>query len=290
MGTDLRSLFVLVLLCLRLAAAAPDESLAQACVRGDVAAAAARLRAGDDVNQVLADNETPLLLAAHQGSAALMRLLLKAGAKPTALRWNGETLLHAAVSSGQVEAVEVALAQGLDGNAGDARRGQTALHYAAAEGRTEIAKVLLAHGAAVNARSKTGVTPLWMAVQASHKETAAVLLAGGADVALEGPSGYRAVHLAARSCQAPVLAEVLAAHADPNAAAEGGVTPLHVAVMQSCLPAVKALVAAGAEVEAKTDKGQTPLEFARRRRMKEILAFFDEWKSAHPTQEQTAEK
>lgn len=58
----------------------------------------------------------------------------------------------------------------------------TALHSAALEGRAELARILLRLGAAVNARSKSGATPLFAACEAGHVATARVLLAGGADM------------------------------------------------------------------------------------------------------------
>src|SRR5205809_2609365 len=68
---------------------------------------------------------TPLLLAAKNGSAAVMAPLLKAGADVNAATSNGTTPLMFAAASGNADAVHALVAGGADVNAKDSIRGLT---------------------------------------------------------------------------------------------------------------------------------------------------------------------
>ena len=72
------------------------------------------------------------------------------------------------------------LRKGADVNARD-RSGATPLHAAALKGNLAMAELLLAHGAAVDARDGDGLTPLHNAALSGHAEVAALLLDRGAD-------------------------------------------------------------------------------------------------------------
>src|SRR6266404_2309317 len=91
-----------------------------AAYRSDAESAAALIRAGANVNAKNKYGVTPLALAADQGSAALLDILLKAGAKPNdPINFvnTGETpLMHAARSS-KIDAVKTLVRAGADVNA-----------------------------------------------------------------------------------------------------------------------------------------------------------------------------
>jgi ankyrin repeat protein len=72
-----------------------------------------------------------------------------------------------------------------------------------------------------------------------------------------------------------MLQAIAAAKPDWNAIATNGGTPLLLAVEQNCLPAVRLLVEAGADLSVKNQRGATALEYARRRRLKEIVEFLE---------------
>ncbi|MDP7109334.1 MAG: ankyrin repeat domain-containing protein, partial [Nitrospinaceae bacterium] len=67
--------------------------------------------------------------------------------------------IHQAAKDGNIEAVKLDLADGMDVNAKDDRR-RTSLHYAAEEDYKEIAELLIAAGVNVNAKNNLGGTPL----------------------------------------------------------------------------------------------------------------------------------
>ena len=72
------------------------------------------------------------------------------------------------------------LENGGDREARDTESGGTPIYHAAAWGRTSVVELLIARGADVNAKSKSGVTPLAAAEKNGFAETAKVLRQHGA--------------------------------------------------------------------------------------------------------------
>ncbi len=117
---------------------------------------------GIDLEQPNARGETPLMLAAVRGYAALVNTLLEQGAQPNRAGW---TALHYAAS----------------------HTGDTALH---------ILQQLLEHSAYIDAESPNGTTPLMMAARYGLSDAVALLLEAGADPSLKNQQGLTAVDFA----------------------------------------------------------------------------------------------
>ncbi len=110
------------------------------------------------------------VLAGTSADVGVMRALLEYGADPLTTAADGTTALMAAAGFEQtlgissitaaeaLEAVKVALAQGIDVNAKN-KEGETALHGAAYFGADPVVQFLVDHGASVNARNRLGLTP-----------------------------------------------------------------------------------------------------------------------------------
>ena len=90
---------------------------------------------------------TPIVLAATNGSAAVIEALLKAGANPNDASAEGETVLMTAARTGNPAAVSVLLKAGASVNATEGWRGETALMWAAAENHGAVVTLLIDHGA-----------------------------------------------------------------------------------------------------------------------------------------------
>lgn len=158
---------------------------------------------------------TPLWPASQNGSALMTALLLEAGADPRATLLSGETLVMTAARSGSAEVVRQLLEGGADPN-GSATRGQTALMWAAGQGHSSVVEVLLEYGADVHARTN---------LRTQFMKT---------DKAQESHPGYQVW------------------------VNEGGNTPLMFAARAGGLRAAELLVAAGSDVNAVAASGITP--------------------------------
>ena len=169
---------------------------------------------------------TPLALAAENGSAAFIELLLDAGADPDAATPEGETALLTVSRTGRADAVRLLLDRGADPNRAEGWRGQTALMWAAAEDNLAAAEALLAGGANVHARSAGGFSPLAFAVRAGHLAMTRLLVEAGASPEETLFDGTSALVLATRNGHYELGAYLLDAGADPNADDQGW-TALH---------------------------------------------------------------
>jgi ankyrin repeat protein len=90
---------------------------------------------------------TPLSLASSSGNAALIEILLKAGADVNAAAEDGATPLMAAALSGDAGAVTVLVKRGAEVNATEPVHGQTAMMFAAGKNRAAAIRALLSLGA-----------------------------------------------------------------------------------------------------------------------------------------------
>jgi ankyrin repeat protein len=156
-------------------------------------------RSGMDYGDAALDEgSTPFMRAARSGDAAVMRILLEAGADPKLSTKDGNNALLFAAGIGYrdkqtqgsendaLEALKLCLAQGMDLSQTNGK-GETALHGAANRGSDVLVKFLVDQGAKLDAKSKTGFTPLDIAMgkdsfglPVPHDSTVALLRSLGA--------------------------------------------------------------------------------------------------------------
>nr|WP_283435666.1 ankyrin repeat domain-containing protein [Neorhodopirellula lusitana] len=111
----------------------PPTALFAALERFDDAAAIRAIEAGGDVNArdsrpYMGDGRSPLHVAAMSNNAAMITILLEAGAKANATDDMGQTPLWLACSNADYRAVEALLAGGADASI-PARSGGTPMEY-----------------------------------------------------------------------------------------------------------------------------------------------------------------
>lgn len=257
-----------------------------ACRHGKVAVARALLAAGANVSlRVLKEAKyAPLDVAAAEGHAEVMRLLVERGAVVAAVDSKGRTALHFAAERGQAAAIEYLAETTADLNATDndghtpllisALRGQesavdalcvagadmscramsslcdepdsfAALDIASFHGNVSMMEMLLKHGADPNTRSRRNLTALHKAAEGNEAEAIDVLIKAGA--VISGPAGFDSpVHSAVDGRAADAIRALARHGADLDWHEEVGATPLFRAVQWRHLEAVKALLAAGA--------------------------------------------
>ena len=160
-----------------------DSPVADAAMRGDIAAVRELLAAGADVSAAQGDGMTALHWAAERGDPDLARMLLYAGARVDPVtRIGSYAPLHLAARSGSAAVAGLLLDAGADPAAAAAGTGTTPLHLAAAAGSTELVTALAERDADPNAREAVwGQTPLMFAAAMNRAEAIRALLAAGAD-------------------------------------------------------------------------------------------------------------
>jgi uncharacterized protein len=221
------------------------------------------MAAGANVAAVNRVSAPPMLLAAINGSAAMLELLLDHGADPNApLSVTGDTPLMIAARTGLPEAVNVLLEANAEINAREFWGGGTALMYAVSEGHSEVVALLIEAGAEVDARTafiprNTGrglqfeglpprarlpdeigpqvhtsgeMTPLLISAREGRLESVQLLIESGADINARAADGKDALSLAIYNGNYAVASLLVESGADLNHADARGFTALFWAV------------------------------------------------------------
>lgn len=158
--------------------------LIPACTQGNAAMIELLIDAGADVNQAMPDGRTPLMVAAQTGNAPAVQVLLSRGALPNAREpAQQQTALMWAAAEGNRDAVAALLRSGAD-SAATSKGGYSAFLFAVRQGRRDVVRAFLDAGASANASvgaERAGPSALSLAVTNAHYELGALLLEAGAD-------------------------------------------------------------------------------------------------------------
>ena len=164
---------------LRLRAASSD--VADAAMRGDLAAVRSLVAKKADVNAPQGDGATAVHWAVYRGNKELLDVLLRAGANPRLANRAGSTPLWLASINGDAAIISALLAAGADANE-KLPLGRTPLMAASRTGNVEAMTALIDRGADVNAKETLrGTTPLMWAADEGHETAVQLLVRRGAD-------------------------------------------------------------------------------------------------------------
>ncbi|RZC47233.1 hypothetical protein C5167_040175 [Papaver somniferum] len=216
--------------------------------------------AGADPNAVTYGN-TPLVFAARDGSADVIKRLLEAGAESGSPHFE----LFNAAYTGKLHnfkslASDLAKGEGI-GVAEAIRKlvlenGKGFLHVAAAGGSLEVCKYLIENlKLDVDSKDGTGTTPLHHAAMKRHLETARYLLEKGANPEASDDTNATSLHFAALSGDTKIITLLLSRGVHVDVASTSG-TALHFAAGTGHPDAVRVLLDHGANL------GMTALEVA----------------------------
>ncbi|CAI9099239.1 OLC1v1036024C1 [Oldenlandia corymbosa var. corymbosa] len=174
---------------------------------------------------------------------------------------DGQTLLHLAIAQSRPELVQLILEFNPDMEA-RSRSGSTPLEAAAALGEALIVELLLAHRANTE-RSESTWGPIHLAAGGGHAEVLRLLLLKGANVDALTKDGDSALHLAVeerrRDCARLLLAN--GARADIRNGGDGD-TALHIAAGLGDEQMVKLLLQKGANKDIRNRNGRTAYDVA----------------------------
>ena len=253
--------------------------LHEAAANENPAIASRLLAGGADVNAYAAGGRTPLHVAASENAnPAAAAVLLEAGADASAKRAGGRTPLHEAAAHGTAAVVEVLLAAGADAGAWGREDPVAGPQRRFGETRALAIAINVWGGYKEPLPSAGARTPLHEAAAANPDPAVTLALVGAgadvhatADLDRQHESAATPLYWAAASNPNPAIIEVLAAAgADVNAAAGSGRTPLHIAALQN--PVVfPTLLRLGADPAAVDREGRTPLDYAAESAWLEVL-------------------
>jgi len=220
---------------------------------------AALIATGADVNAANRYGITPLSLAAANGNAGVIDLLLKSGADAhaaDAALSDGRTLLMLTARTGSVEAIARLVAAGANVNAAETRTGSTALMWATIDNRAPAVRALVVAGADVNARSKVTAYPhtppgvIGDALEDGYSYVGQTVLPKG---------GWTALMYAARQGALDAAQALAESGADLDAADPDGTSALTFAIINGHYDVAALLVEKGADVNQPDRTGATPL-------------------------------
>jgi len=193
----------------------PKAELLEAAKSGDNSKIQLMLRLGAYINNTKTQNGyTALFLAMQADKFDTVRLLYKLGADINAeidltqeyyssIAAGNYTPLLFLIETNKTEMFDVLLSLGADINHSNSA-GLTPLHQAVKKNCKAIAWRLLLANAIVDAKSKTGVTPLMLAVD-NNETLTRMLLERGANPNAEDFNGNRVIHIAARRSTVSVV-------------------------------------------------------------------------------------
>lgn len=152
------------------------SALMKAVNRNDIDGVRKLISEGTNVNELDAEGNAPLVMAAYKGHNEIVKLLLEAGADVRAVDPGMKaTALHAAAYAGRTEAAKLLIAHKIDIDKQGPYNGYTALHDAIWQNNIETAKVIIEAGAKLNIKSNDGETALDFAKAKRRKEIIAMI-------------------------------------------------------------------------------------------------------------------
>ena len=226
------------------------------------------IKKGANVNYNLANSDgvTALMKTCERsfGTADIISLLIKKGARANAMNKNGESVLIRACCMGASDhAVITLLKQGADVNMQD-NDGWSALMRASQQKHLEFEHVnycLLKNGTKVNLQNNEGMTALMIACGDGKEERAQTLIANGALINLKNKQGQTALMTACKKGHTECVALLINNGADRNLQDEEGNSVLMIAC-DNGRESVQFLIGRGANINLQNNEGRSALMIA----------------------------
>lgn len=198
----------------------------------------------DSVREI--DNMTLLGLAAMEGNAELVTVLLRRGADKNHRSDREWTPLLAAASNGDAETIRLLLDQSVEIHA-EVYEGCNPLHAVAEKGSSEAVQLLLDYGIDKNSVTTNSRTALFIAAERGNEEAVEALLRAGTNIELRNDKGYTPLHIAAFEGRDTIIQKLIDQNANVNSVAKDNSTPLVSASSCNHLSTARLLVKSGAD-------------------------------------------
>ncbi|XP_051816542.1 kinase D-interacting substrate of 220 kDa B isoform X4 [Acanthochromis polyacanthus] len=217
------------------------------------------IRRGANVNLDDVDCWSALISAAKEGHVDVVKELLENSAYIEHRDMGGWTALMWAAYKGRVEVTTLLLEHGANPNTTGQQYSVYPIIWAAGRGHSDIVKLLLHNGAKVNCSDKYGTTPLIWASRKGHFDCVMHLLENGADVDQEGANSMTALIVAVKGGYTEVVKELLKRNPNVNMTDKDGNTALMIAAKEGYTEIVQDLLDAGTYVNIPDRSGDTVL-------------------------------
>nr|XP_056699962.1 ankyrin repeat domain-containing protein 24 [Euleptes europaea] len=173
-----------------------DEKLLQAVEYNDAERVASLLlRKGLVPTKLDAEGKSAFHLASMKGNVDCLEVMLANGADAMTTDSSGYTALHLSAKHGHPQCVSKLLQASCPVDVADSN-GRTALHHAALSGCISCLEILCDFKASLNTKDQDGATPLMLAAKMSHSELCHYLLHRGAAVNTRDQRGRTALMVA----------------------------------------------------------------------------------------------
>ncbi|XP_061901171.1 kinase D-interacting substrate of 220 kDa B isoform X2 [Entelurus aequoreus] len=217
------------------------------------------IRRGANVNLDDVDCWSALISAAKEGHVEVVKELLENSAYIEHRDMGGWTALMWAAYKGRIEVTKVLLEEGANPNTTGQQYSVYPIIWASGRGHAHIVKLLLEGGAKVNCSDKYGTTPLIWASRKGHIDCVMHLLENGADVDQEGANSMTALIVAVKGGYTDVVKELLKRNPNVNMTDKDGNTALMIAAKEGYTEIVQDLLDAGTYVNIPDRSGDTVL-------------------------------
>jgi Ankyrin repeats (3 copies)/Carboxypeptidase regulatory-like domain/Ankyrin repeats (many copies) len=179
-------------------------------------------------------------------------------------------LINAAYDE-NIDEIKSLLSKGIRINVKEKRSGETALHAAIGTGNVEITEYLLTHGAKANIRDAKKRTPLMMLDEDATPELINLLLRFGAKTTPIDKDKNTVLHHFAEYGKSEIMQIMIVHGANVNAVNKRKQTALMIAAENENFEAVKTLLGSGADVNLKNSDDETVYDLASNGEIKDLL-------------------
>ncbi|KAF3066622.1 Ankyrin repeat domain-containing protein 50 [Trichoderma lentiforme] len=235
--------------------------LLHAIWNGNLAVVKTLLKAGArlDVTDIIGG--TPLFYAMSYRREAIVKLLLEHGATPISENKMATELFFSAVEKDDVQVVQLFLDSGFDIES-RGRDNQTPLSLALEMGHRDVLQVLLDQGANIEVKDEFGLTPLHSAVVDGDVDQVQFFVNNGADLDPVDPKNKTPLLSALELGHRDILKILLDHGADIEIRDKRGLTVLHYAVQFRDFDLVQLFLAKGVYIDLTDDRKHMPLHHA----------------------------